>query len=409
MNKYIFLAFLLIINNLVYSNESRAVLGSTVEVLDNENTNIAMREEEIIITLQEDYYEVTVNFVFYNEGPEEEVLMAFPVESTYQPFEGNKEWAVVRDFQTFINGNLVTEFETRETIERRGECEYDYLTHTIWYIRNVTFPANQITNTTVTYKVPYNNFGFFYYAGYIYGTGRSWKGPIGKMTVIVNHDDNIIIKSVNFGNNHSPVFIWEGNGKYSYVMENLKPEINSRIRIEIQHFDIYDYGNEFGSWAEGWIWNEMLLYSDFSSIELYTKSQIRLFINCFYAFHGYEFKDPFYRYYFKDFEFSDRKNTRYIVNPDFSEGDFNEFERKNIDYLLNIEKMIPFSENDSIEFERRKAEYLLNFEKMTPLEDNNKSFNIRAGKYIVIIAIIMVILLFVIRKMTFLTGKRRKP
>jgi hypothetical protein len=65
MNKDIFLILFLIINTVLFANDSRTILGSSVEIIDNENTNIIMREEEINITLHKDYYEVTVIFDRY--------------------------------------------------------------------------------------------------------------------------------------------------------------------------------------------------------------------------------------------------------------------------------------------------------------------------------------------------------
>jgi hypothetical protein len=85
-----------------------------------------------------------------------------------------------------------------------------------------------------------------------------------------------------------------------------------------------------------------LFYKDPKEIQFYTKNQIRLFINFFFAIHGYDFKDPLYKEYFGRIEdFGDRNQTKYKVNPNFSVNDFNEIERKNKDYLLRLEKKIP--------------------------------------------------------------------
>jgi 2-methylaconitate cis-trans-isomerase PrpF len=45
MNKYIYIIMLLLINTSVFPNDSRVVLGSSVEIINNENTNIAMLEK----------------------------------------------------------------------------------------------------------------------------------------------------------------------------------------------------------------------------------------------------------------------------------------------------------------------------------------------------------------------------
>ena len=85
-----------------------------------------------------------------------------------------------------------------------------------------------------------------------------------------------------------------------------------------------------------------MLYEKPTEIQLYTKNQIRLFINFFSALHGYDFKNPLYKEYFSKLEsFEDKDNTKYEVNPNFNESVFNEIERKNVNYLLKLEKMIP--------------------------------------------------------------------
>ena len=320
----------LLMANIVFPNESRTVLGSSIEVLDNENTNIIMLEEVINITLYKEYYEVTVEFDFYNEGAQEVILLGFPIKATYQPIADERELAKLYNFESYINGILLPEYTVRE----ESTEDRFYITTTTWFLREVVFPANSHTYSRVTYRAPYNHAGFFKSAGYIYGTGRSWKGNIGRMTIFVNHEDDIIIDGVSFRNGHSPNFTWVGNGKYQYVMENFNPELDSSIHIGITPFDIYgQYRHEFGDWAEGWIWNEHLLYRNENDIRLFTKNQIRLFINFFYALHGYNFRNELYIDYFR--------KINDTINPNFSENDFNEIERKNIDWLLNLERMIP--------------------------------------------------------------------
>jgi hypothetical protein len=339
MNNRLFVILFLVINATVFSNDSRTILGSSVEIIDNENTNVIMQDEEINIVLYKDYYEVTVIFDFYNDGPVETILLGFPVRTVIQNYPDDKEWAIINDFKTYINGNLLSEY----TVKEESSQDRGYITTTKWFLREVTFPGNNHTYSKITYKSPYNNSGFFKNAGYIYGTGGNWKGTIRKMSVIINHEDDIIIDSVNFGNDKPFDFIWEANGKYKYILENIEPERSDRIVIYVQPFDIYGkYHNEFGNWAEGWGWDKYLMYNNITDIKLYTKNQIRLFINFFYAIHGYDFKNLLYKEYFQRLRsFVDYNNTKYKVNPDFSENDFNEFERKNIDYLLIMEKMIP--------------------------------------------------------------------
>jgi len=70
-----------LINISVSANDGRIVIGPSIEILDNENTNIRMQSEVINIAINEEYYEIAVEFDFYNEGADETVLIGFPVES----------------------------------------------------------------------------------------------------------------------------------------------------------------------------------------------------------------------------------------------------------------------------------------------------------------------------------------
>lgn len=63
-----------------------------------------------------------------------------------------------------------------------------------------------------------------------------------------------------------------------------------------------------------------------------TKEQLRLFRNMFYAKHGYIFKDEYLRDYFNSIE-----GFEYKMNSKFSEVDFNEIEKKNIENIKQIE------------------------------------------------------------------------
>jgi hypothetical protein len=255
MNKYLIGVLILVINGTAFSNDSRTILGSSVEVIDNENTNIIMRDEKINITLHKDYYEVTVIFDFYNNGADEIVLLGFPVKTVIQDYD--KEWAKLIDFKSYINENLLSEYTIKEETLTNGL----YITTTAWYLREVLFPENSHTYSRVTHRAPYNKSGFFKNAGYIYGTGINWKERIGKMTININHGDDIIIDSILFGKDKQFNFIWESNGKYKYEIENIEPETTDQIRIFIQPFDIYgEYHNEFGDWADGWGWDRYLMY-----------------------------------------------------------------------------------------------------------------------------------------------------
>jgi len=376
MSKYKYLFFALsLLNSLVFSNEAWLAFGRNDEIINVRATNIAMRAEVIEITLRSNHYEVDVTFDFLNNGPEEKVNLGFPVERIY-PYRENIPNEMAYDFKSYLNGEAISKYTIKnDSVEVFGDRgAYSYIK---WFVRNVTFPANSHTTSRVKYKAKYSHSAGPWVAGYIYGTGRFWKNGIEKMTVVVNHGDDVLIDFVQFGEEvigegfnggRAPKFTWKANGSYIYELENVKPKNNTeQIRIYVVRFGSGIYGKYWGQFGISgddftqsnmrrgleinhdpenpdhmWVWDEHLLYKNPSDIQLFTKNQIRLFINFFFAIHGYDFKNPQYKNYFQNLEqLYDKNSTKYTVNPNFSENDFNEIEKQNVNYLLNLEKKIP--------------------------------------------------------------------
>jgi hypothetical protein len=151
----------------------------------------------------------------------------------------------------------LTEYSIREEIEYHDEKNdpYAYITYTKWYIREVIFPQNSNTISRVTYKAPYGHGGFIRNAGYIFGTGYNWKGPIGRMIVNITHDDNIILDHFNIGRFDKTeiknYFSWEGNGMYGFEFNNIEPLTTDRIRLYVRECNMFNAtGNEFGHYWE---------------------------------------------------------------------------------------------------------------------------------------------------------------
>jgi len=348
MNKYICIGILFLLSTSVFSNDSSVVLGSSVKIIDNENPNITMLEEEIIITLYKRYYEVDVTFDFYNDGNDETLLLGFPVWTATYDTPEEREWAKIKDFQSYINGELITEYDIITE-----ESKSHYLETTTWFIREVTFTENNHTYSRVTYKAPYNSFGYKSGAGYIYGTGRSWKDSIGKMTVIIKHGDNELIEDVSFGWRRTfDELIWDANGTYRYILNNIEPDERENITIYMRRYNLFGkYDGQFGeNWDGYWIWDRSLIEKT-NKTSLYTRNQIKLFISFFYAMHGYIFENQLLKTYFQNMPLSwANERKKYEEDPNFSEKLFNMIESKNIDYLLSLERMIP-SEEDPTEFD----------------------------------------------------------
>ena len=370
----LFYVFIFVCMRTLANDSSISIQAGSVSILDDTRTNISMIEEIINITLHSSHFEVTVDFTFYNDGPSEKILLGFPVNMSNFNTKIPENWNSIIEFESYINGKLITEYFIKDEINNLiGEIVRDnnelivgfnennsgsHLDVTRWFIREVVFSGNSYTYSRVTYKSPYYNRNFFGGGGvtlakYIYGTGRSWKGNIGKMTVFLNHGDNRRVEYINFGqgeyyrrsNIHKPSINLEANGKYRFILNNMKPEKDEDIIVSVRGFS-YNLSDESKYWHFYddsdyqsdyiWNWDKNLLYEEFSDIGFYTKNQLRLFINTFYAHRGYEFQNPIWKNYFR----------KYPVNLNFKDSDFNDIERKNLNWLLNLEKMILDLEKD---------------------------------------------------------------
>jgi hypothetical protein len=351
-DKKIILILLLLIVVAVFANDGRIIAAATVQLIDDDKTNVSMHEEEIVITLHKKHYEVNVSFKFYNDGPNEKILIGFPI--TVGGYAKDIEEVKTLDVELRINGEVLS---PRDYIIKEEHIKEPsgYNRFTKWIMRKVEFKSKSYTNSEVTYKMPYGEDGSALHAAYTYGTGRSWKGPIGKMIVIVKHNDDVMIGELKdvYSNMKPTSFTWEANGRYRYVFENVKPkDKHDKLMIYVEPIDFskkhkifqcLDYGIfhcNFDEYDGGWFWSNTLLYKDPTDIKLFTKNQVRLFINYFFAIHGYDFKNPYYKNYFQNLE-SVGNGGKYKINPNFTEENFNDFERKNVDFLLKMEKMIP--------------------------------------------------------------------
>jgi hypothetical protein len=312
-----------------------------------------MHQETINMRLYRDYYDVDVTFEFINTGETETISLGFPVEVYTQSLPDYKKEALLVDFHSYINDKLLDEYTIMEEVTGHDDREYGYVTYTKWYIREVVFPANSTTISRVAYRTPYGHSSFSKTGGYIFGTGYNWKGTIGKMTVNVTHNDDLFIEDFSFGRYSSEAvldsYTSTGSGIHRFEFNNVETEFQDRIRFGIVKCNMLNTTlNEFrGTPFDGWMWSNDLLQRD-RQINLYTKPQIRLFINYFYAIYGYNFRDRNYFNFFTGLSYVTDKivNGKYVfveykVNPDFSEEIFNKIERKNIDYLLTLERRIP--------------------------------------------------------------------
>ena len=299
--------------------------GGNLIPTNKEETLIEMSSEKIIINLQNEYYEVTVDFTFYNPSNAEDLIVGFPF---FQAgIEGHgKIW----DFKCWTN-DKETNF-TSEPIEKNWAK-----TTSLEYVntRMIHFAANDFTTTRIYYKSEYGSSApSFLVANYLYGTGSSWNKPIG--SILLKIENNIkykIIRNVIMENEKylTQQLTKTSDNTFELLLFNIEPkDYTDYFEIEISDV-IYDDGPR--SFPAYFQFNKKIV--DKKEFKWFRKDQLRIVRNAIYALHGYKFKSNDLNEYFVDV--GKYWNPPYEVNPSFSEDDLSEIEKENFKNLLEEE------------------------------------------------------------------------
>ena len=337
MKKVLSVLTLIFIISYIYANDTYFFLsGGELVPTQEKDVEIEMKEENINIILDKTYYEVTVDFFFYNYGDTVELEVGFPFFCV--GFNGNGK---ISDFRCWTN-DVETSYADYP-IEKKWSDEPDTQLEKA-YVRTVKFPSKEITKTKIAYKSTYGREAPSYsIANYLYGTGSSWKNAIGKMTFrIQNKCLYVFPNEVSIPDDSKIVRInentWEGSCK------NIEPS-NYENTIVITMGDIFcDDGPRFLDKQRFFCCRKQI-----SAEELfwYTKPQLRLVRNAIYAFSGYPFKSPDLIDLFEKksadrgwYGWDDNKNAYadYPLDKNFSEDKLSDIEKYNI-------KMIKEEEN----------------------------------------------------------------
>src|SRR4030042_3287578 len=326
--------FAILIPKTAFTDDSWVdVYGGAAQMRDGESTDIRMISETVRIYLEHNSYTVDASFEFFNDGKTATLNVGFPQLVHINDNES------LHDFQTWVNGQRV-EIREMPGMVLVGDTEYpaDKLTDeqeaesrianqvTKWLIKTVTFPANSKTITRVRYTAPYGA-----YAGppsgrfvtYRFGTGRNWKGPIGKAEFIVKSLSAFIVGGDPANYSQEEERKW---------FQSVQLGTNER-KHTLTDFEPYE-GDEFVIWVGETksSWEETFnggFCSDWPfSVERVSNQmmgelsphQLRIFRNAFYARHGKIFKSKDLNEFFKKYEC-------YQPDPNFDESRLNEIEK----------------------------------------------------------------------------------
>lgn len=296
------------------------------------DTEIEMKEEIINIVLERIYYEVTVDFSFYNHGKTVDLEIGFPFFCVGLQGEGT-----ISDFHCWTN-DKETSF-TDLPIEKKWAKDTELENA---YVRTINFPGKKITKTRITYKSSYGSEApSFAIAKYLYGTGSSWKNSIGKMTVrIQNKDIDSYPRTISLPSKSTPQRI--SDDTWEWVFTNIEPETYTDC-ISIEIGDIFgDNGPRILSKDRYFACAKKLSNTD---LFWYTKPQLRYIRNAIYAFHGYPFKSVDLIQLFEEekvsrewFGWENAEKKYYPINKNFTEDELSEIEKYNIQLIYAEEQ-----------------------------------------------------------------------
>jgi hypothetical protein len=330
MKKTIFLFFLTLLFSKIYANDAwLTASGGNYSVKDNKNTDVQMVSEIIKINMYENYCEFDILFDFYNYGDTVTLSVGFPEYSW-----GTETPGKIRNFKSYINNRLV-KFKYQNENNNFDKWNYTVMING-WYVKEVTFEHGQHLMSRVIYESDYAGAGYPHKAvDYLYGTGKTWKNEIGKMTIEITNNTDYWIKNFRLYDTNEErnpqVFNTKWiNDKLIIELNNIIPsDINSRFSLIFSHVPAYSSAFDTDHY--------LLLHEHVMDKEKWkylTLKQLRIVRNSIYAHHGRIFQSQDLMDYFINNEWS---SDWYNPNNSFSEGMLSNEDRENIKNIQDEE------------------------------------------------------------------------
>ena len=309
-----------------------------------QDEDIAMTAEHVLITMYDDFYTVDAKFWLKNEGESKTIAIGFPEHA-----------GELEDFCSFVNGKKV---EIAKYADNEAESELDW--GASWYVKQVHFQKGQTNITEIKYKSSrYGIVNCGLYFGidgslpYIYGTGKSWKGSIGKITVdIKNLSSKRYVTGFYFlqkqygtyssdGTSFKPIsdakvsFKWVSSNTFRLEAKDVEPD-NAYDYLELE---LHNFEHQNVEWfLENYLGKTTInarceFTKDFLKSDLcfFTENQLRLARNDFYALHGRSFKDKELKRFYESI-------VGYTVNKDYSDNLLSAEEKEIVSKVLEIEQ-----------------------------------------------------------------------
>ena len=271
--------------------------GGTVAMRDPVDTTVSLISQTIRIHLRSDHYYVDVSFLFFNEGPGVRHDLGFPrfaYGTADEPFA---------DFRSWVNDEPVPAIELpdRARVDERIRS---------WYVKEVVFPENRLTATRVRYRSEYGRDRLASTVEYIYGTGGTWSGEIGEITVRVFNEAEHWVDSYAFEQSGvdtavDSAVISVGPRDFEISTATISPQPQDTFRLVLE--PVPWWLRTTPSEGERWAFERTELKPDY--LRLLTLDQLRILRNAFYARQGYDLCTGELGSFFRRFAWYDPRTT----------------------------------------------------------------------------------------------------
>lgn len=256
---------------------------------------------------------------------------------------------IPKDFEIFEDNEKIDFFVLYEGKERAPEEAFSIAGYHPSEIHFCLAPASNAFTLRLSYYnrsiIKLDEWGYgFTLMNYRFASKKSQKNVVIKYTD--NTEELVLTEVLNINDYDNKILFWNSDAeKKCDVLRNINAngEIywecglpKDTAQLEVVFEDGYmelTYNNRF---CLGGL-NISKYLIDCRLLFFLPKEYLEILRNSFYAIHGYNFRNQKWKDYFS--KMYEKKDSKYIINPNFSESDFNETERKNIALIREMESI----------------------------------------------------------------------
>ncbi len=185
-------------------------------------TQVQMTAEQVTIDFRpntDDSANVSAWFLFRNTGDQPEHLkVRFPLNGDPQGNKADNSVPLIEDFTARIGSQELATQTVMDTDPNAEQFFLGWTTIIYWAVFDMDFPAGQDVKLTISYTLHPTEQANYADVHYLLATGAGWKGPIGKVDVIVLFP--YILNDFNFPNMNSYNNWDDGSGRSTTILEN---------------------------------------------------------------------------------------------------------------------------------------------------------------------------------------------